>query len=109
MSHRELYERLGVEPSASEAEIRRAYLSLARKLHPDRGAGPEAEATLARIGEAWAVLKNRRLRKVYDEERWVYDAARATLSDAPKRTGARTARTGPSRGGAPASSFEADC
>ena len=68
MSHRELYERLGVEPSASEAEIRRAYLSLARKLHPDRGAGPEAEATLARIGEAWAVLKNRRLRKVYDEE-----------------------------------------
>ena len=64
------YAVLGVKPSSAttESEIRKAYLSWARKLHPDRGAGAEAEAKLARIGEAWAVLKNKKLRKVYDEE-----------------------------------------
>ena len=61
--------RLDVPPTSSFQEIRRSYLGWAKKLHPDRPANrdnPDAHAQLARIGEAWAVLKSRRLRAVYD-------------------------------------------
>jgi hypothetical protein len=47
------YEVLGVPPSASPAEIRRAYLALARRHHPDAG-GDVAE--MRRLNEAWAAL-----------------------------------------------------
>ena len=47
------YEILGVSPSASPAEIRRAYLALARRHHPDAG-GDVAQMRL--LNEAWAAL-----------------------------------------------------
>ncbi|MDK8657584.1 DnaJ domain-containing protein, partial [Actinotignum sanguinis] len=37
----DFYETLGVERDASQEQIRKAYLRLSRKLHPDH-AGPEA-------------------------------------------------------------------
>ena len=64
----ELYRRLGVPPTASDSQIRKAYLTAAKQLHPDRGGGPEAAKALAQIGEAWAVLRNPLTRKVYDED-----------------------------------------
>ncbi len=64
---------LGVDPAASEDEIRVAYLRLARQLHPDRhpGVGPAERERLttamARVNEAWDVLSDpderRRLRR----------------------------------------------
>jgi hypothetical protein len=47
------YEVLGVSPTATPAEIRRAYLTLARRHHPD--AGGDA-AQMRRLNEAWAAL-----------------------------------------------------
>lgn len=64
----ELYARLGLSPTASDAQIRKAYLTLARQLHPDRGGGAEAAARLSRIGEAWAVLRNPVTKAAYDAD-----------------------------------------
>lgn len=61
------YEVLDVAPSATPAEVRRAYLSLARKHHPDRvgGSGPEAQR-MREVNAAWAVLGDTARRADYD-------------------------------------------
>jgi hypothetical protein len=60
-----LYERLGVDPAASQTEIRAAYRRLARRVHPDRG-GPGSEAAMAAVNEAWRVLGDPARRANYD-------------------------------------------
>jgi hypothetical protein len=47
------YDVLGVSPDASQAEIRRAYLTLARRHHPDAGGNAD---DMRRLNEAWAAL-----------------------------------------------------
>ena len=58
------YAVLGVEPSASDAEIRRAYLALARRFHPD--ANPGGEDRMRAVNEAWAILGDRTRRAAWD-------------------------------------------
>jgi hypothetical protein len=58
------YDVLGVTPSADPAEIRRAYVGLARRLHPD-AAGGDPDAMVA-VNEAWAVLGDPETRARYD-------------------------------------------
>ncbi len=89
------YERLGVAPTASVADIRAAYRVLARQNHPDLASGPEraseAAAEMAEVNEAWHVLGDTERRAAYD----------ATLeSDRRRREPARpgTARAGPRSG-----------
>jgi hypothetical protein len=66
------YDVLGVSSSASIEDLRRAYLDLARTLHPDRTLGASAaEAELAsrrmqEVNEAWRVLKEPASRAAYD-------------------------------------------
>jgi curved DNA-binding protein CbpA len=55
---------LGVAPTASTADVRRAYLSLARQHHPD--AGGDALA-MQRLNDAWRVLGDPGLRARYDQ------------------------------------------
>jgi len=56
------YEALGVAPSASPAEIRRAYLHAARLAHPDfhtdadAATRSEAEERMRQVNQAWQVL-----------------------------------------------------
>lgn len=67
MSDRDYYEILGVEKSASAADIKKAYRRLAMKYHPDRNGGDkEAEAKFKEIGEAYDVLGDEQKRAAYD-------------------------------------------
>lgn len=67
MSDRDYYEILGVDKSASAADIKKAYRRLAMKYHPDRNNGDkEAEAKFKEIGEAYEVLGDEQKRAAYD-------------------------------------------
>lgn len=67
-----LYDRLGVAPTASQEEIRRAWLALARDHHPDFHAADSAtrqrnEREMQLINEAWSVLGDPAKRRAYDQ------------------------------------------
>jgi DnaJ-class molecular chaperone len=66
---RDLYARLGVDPSASVRAIRSAYRLLAHRLHPDRNASAGAHRAMVRINEAYATLRDPVRREVYDQQR----------------------------------------
>ena len=66
------YEVLGVKSNASPQEIRKAYKNLAMKLHPDKiGNNLKALDQMKLVNEAYAILKNKDIREIYDEtEDW---------------------------------------
>ena len=65
---RDYYEVLGVNKGAGEAEIKKAYRSLAKKYHPDMNPGDaEAEAKFKEVNEAYAVLSDSDKRSQYDQ------------------------------------------
>jgi DnaJ domain len=57
------YQLLGVLPTATTAEIRAAYLQLARRWHPDTGGSADR---MRALNAAWAVLGDDRRRDEYD-------------------------------------------
>jgi len=81
------YEELGVAPTATLAEIRAAYVALARVHHPDRtsdrteGDRAASAARMARVNAAWTVLSDPARRAAYD--------ARRGLGDPSARSGVR--------------------
>ena len=65
---RDYYEVLGVDKSASEADIKKAYRVLAKKYHPDANPGDkEAEAKFKEASEAYAILSDADKRRQYDQ------------------------------------------
>eukprot|EP00536_Pseudo-nitzschia_multiseries_P003988 jgi/Psemu1/253130/estExt_Genewise1Plus.C_640012 len=61
------YQILGVQRSASDAEIKKAYKKLAVKWHPDKNPGDEqATKNFQKISEAYATLSDEKKRKIYD-------------------------------------------
>lgn len=65
------YDVLGVKPSASDVEVRAAYVALARFHHPDRVPAErrrEAEDRMRAINAAWHVLGDPTRRAAYDAE-----------------------------------------
>ncbi|PKY00477.1 DnaJ domain protein [Aspergillus campestris IBT 28561] len=62
------YEALGVPPTASQLEIKKAYRKLAIVTHPDKNPGDEtAHVRFQAIGEAYQVLSDEKLRERYDK------------------------------------------
>ena len=67
MSKRDYYEVLGVSRDASDAEIKKAYRTLAIQHHPDRNSGDaEAEELFKEASEAYQVLSEPEKRSAYD-------------------------------------------
>lgn len=67
MAKRDYYEVLGVGKQATEAELKKAYRTLARKYHPDVNPNDaEAERNFKEVNEAYEVLSDQQKRQTYD-------------------------------------------
>jgi DnaJ-class molecular chaperone len=63
----DLYQRLGLKRGASEAEIKKAYRSLAKQLHPDRNKdNPQAAQRFSEVTQAYDLLSDKDKRAQYD-------------------------------------------
>ncbi len=68
MEYKDYYKILGVERSASQDDIKKAYRKLAVKYHPDKNPDDKvAEEKFKEISEAYQVIGNPDSRKKYDE------------------------------------------
>src|SRR5437667_8440736 len=65
-TERDYYQLLGVTRDAGPDDVKRAFRRLARELHPDVSAEPDAEQRFREVVEAYEVLSNGERRELYD-------------------------------------------
>ena len=66
MDFKDYYKTLGLERTASEEDVRKAYRKLARKYHPDVSKEPDAQDRMRDLNEANDVLRDKEKRATYD-------------------------------------------
>lgn len=66
MEFKDYYKELGVSPTATADDIKKAYRKLARKYHPDVSKEPDAITRMTALNEANAVLSDPEKRAAYD-------------------------------------------
>jgi DnaJ-class molecular chaperone len=97
MEYKDYYKILGVEKSATSAEINKAYRKLARKYHPDLNPNDKtAEARFKEINEAHEVLGDPEKRQQYDaiSPTWTRPGFDMSAAARAARQRARTATEG---------------
>jgi curved DNA-binding protein len=67
MKFKDYYSILGVERTADDADIKKAYRKLARKYHPDVSKEADGESKFKEIAEAYQALKDTEKRAAYDQ------------------------------------------
>lgn len=60
------YQTLGLEKTASDADIRKAYRKLALQFHPDKNQAEGATEAFQKVGTAFAILSDPAKRRQYD-------------------------------------------
>ncbi len=87
---KDFYKTLGVSEKASQAEIKSAYRTLAKKYHPDVKPGDaRAAGRFKGIGQAYAVLSDPEKRKHYDQMRRIPNLGFRRGRGAPRGSGAQ--------------------
>jgi DnaJ-class molecular chaperone len=71
------YQTLGILPTASKDEIKKAYRQLALQFHPDRNKSPNAHEKFIEINEAYLILFDEKARAKYDREYKYYYCKKA--------------------------------
>lgn len=66
MEFKDYYKSLGVERTASDDEIKKAFRRLARKHHPDISKAGDAQSRMQELNEAYEVLRDKERRAAYD-------------------------------------------
>lgn len=66
MEYKDYYKILGVDRSASEADIKKAFRKLAHKYHPDVSKEKDAEAKFKDVNEAYQTLSDPEKKAAYD-------------------------------------------
>lgn len=68
-----LYDILKISPNSDNNEIRKAYLKLAKRFHPDKNPNDKnAEEFFKKINQAYGILFNPNERKIYDQYGYDY-------------------------------------
>ncbi|MCT9621086.1 MULTISPECIES: DnaJ C-terminal domain-containing protein [unclassified Curtobacterium] len=76
---KDFYKVLGIDKTASDAELKKTYRKLARQYHPDSNPGDAAaENRFKEISEAYSVLSDKEQRQEYDQVRAMGSGARFT-------------------------------
>ena len=90
LKHHTHFQVLGLERTATEAQVKEAYFRQARRFHPDVHHDPaladlrdKIEAIFVRLGEAYEVLRNPRIRAKYEAQINPAPAAPAPAANAP--------------------------
>ena len=94
---KDYYKILGVQKSASEEDIKKAYRKLAHQHHPDKAGGNESK--FKEVNEAYQVLSNKEKRAQYDRFGQVFEGGSAGAGGFPGGWGGFGDGGGPSAGG----------
>jgi len=66
---KDYYTILGIPPTASDGEIKKAYRQMCKKFHPDLNPDEDTKEKMQEINEAGEILLNKSKRRAYDEYR----------------------------------------
>ena len=80
-----MYDVLGLDKSASQSDIKKAYYKLAREHHPDKGGDPEK---FKKVQEAYEILSDQEKRANFDQFGRLTTTPTSSEFHSRRRTGA---------------------